>query len=263
MVQSRFEWNPKEGGHECVTRRSENVSKFNLWATGKSYIFCIFQTIIFMCVNHSFPSQGTGKTSTLIEIILQLYRKGNTRIIVAAPSNSAANLITKRLSDCKALKVGEFSRVVSQNAIEKDQIPDELKMHCLTTDISAPRSRAAPENPFENGIRIQCDSEYLSLCRILISTCNTFGSFMFMKFKMNHFTHAIIDEAGQCTEPEIAIPISLLAKDGQIILAGDPQQLGPIVHSQVAKRCGMGTSLLSRLLDYLPYRSDVGVGSFD
>lgn len=83
--------------------------------------------------------KGTGKTSTLIEMILQLYRKGNTRIIVAAPSNSAANLITKLLNDCNVLKEGEFARIVSQNSIERDQIPDELRKHCITVDIAAPR----------------------------------------------------------------------------------------------------------------------------
>lgn len=190
---------------------------------------------------------------------MQLYRKGSSRIIVAAPSNSAANLITKLLSECKGLKEGEFARIVGQNSIERDLIPDELRKHCVTVDIAAPRSTSEPVNPIENGIRVQCNSEFLSLHRILISTCNTFGSLLYMKFKADHFTHAIIDEAGQCTEPEIAIPISLLGKNGQIILAGDPHQLGPIVHSQISKRCGLSKSLLSRLLDYIPYRSDVGV----
>lgn len=204
--------------------------------------------------------QGTGKTSTLIEIILQLYRKGNSRLIVAAPSNSAANLLTKLLAECGALKAGEFARIAGKNSIERDQIPDELRMHCITVDIAAPRSVAPPQNPIENGIRVQCNSATIKLYRILISTCMTFGSLLYMKFDPGHFTHAIIDEAGQCTEPEIAIPISLLDKDdGQIILAGDPHQLGPVVLSPIANQCGLGKSLLTRLLDHLPYHSDVGV----
>lgn len=205
-------------------------------------------------------TQGTGKTSTLIEMILQLYRKGNTRLIVAAPSNSAANLITQRLAESGGLKAGQFVRIVSQNSIEREQIPDELRIHCITVDIAAPRSKAEPTNPVENGIRVQCNSEQISNHRILISTCMTYGSLLYMKFRSGHFTHAIIDEAGQCTEPEIAIPISLIDKDdGQIILAGDPHQLGPVVLSPIAKKCGLAKSLLTRLLDHLPYRPDVGV----
>lgn len=159
-----------------------------------------------------------------------------------------------------ALKAGEFSRIVGQNSIQRDQIPEELLPYCMTVSIAAPRSMSEPTNPFENGIRVGCNSEDISLHRILISTCSTFGNLLYMKFKSGHFTHAIIDEAGQCTEPEIAIPISLVDKDcGQIILAGDPHQLGPIVLSPVAKKCGLDKSLLSRLLDRLPYHKDVGV----
>lgn len=199
----------------------------------------------------------------MIEIILQLYRKGNTRIIVAAPSNSAANLLTKYLAESGALKTGQFVRIAGQNSLEREQIPDELREHCITVDIATPRSRLAPENPIENGVRVQCNSSHISKHRILISTCMTFGSLLYMKFEPDHFTHAVIDEAGQCTEPEIAIPISLINKDdGQIILAGDPQQLGPVVLSPQAKRCGLDKSLLSRLLDHLPYRPDVGVRHF-
>lgn len=223
-----------------------------------------FHTYICMCscenVKMHTLLQGTGKTSTLIEMILQLHRKGNSRLIVAAPSNSAANLLTQRLANSGALKAGQFVRIVSQNSIERDQIPDELRIHCITVDIAAPRSRAEPVNPVENGIRVQCNSEQIGMHRILVSTCSTFGSLLYMKFRTGHFTHVIVDEAGQCTEPEIAIPISLIDKnDGQIILAGDPHQLGPVVLSPVAKKCGLSKSLLSRLLDHLPYRPDVGV----
>lgn len=61
-----------------------------------------------------FGPPGTGKTSTVVELILQLFKRvGGCRIIVCAPSNSAANIITKRIIDSKVLKLGEFIRIVS------------------------------------------------------------------------------------------------------------------------------------------------------
>lgn len=144
-------------------------------------------------------STGTGKTSTLIEVILQLVRKADTNLIVATPSNSSANLITKLLVDSKQLECGEFVRIVSQNSLERDSIPEEIHRYCVTTDIAAPRSRSDRQSRTNTGITLQCDSSVLSTYRILVSTCSTMGSLLYMKFRKNHFTHVIIDEAGQCT----------------------------------------------------------------
>ena len=44
-----------------------------------------------------------------------------------------------------------------------------------------------------------------------------------------------VNEAGQVLEPEGLILVSLLAKGcGQLVLAGDPLQLGPVVFSSMA-----------------------------
>jgi helicase MOV-10 len=48
-----------------------------------------------------------------------------------------------------------------------------------------------------------------------------------------------VDEAGQGMEPECLVPIvGLLGTDGndagQLVLAGDPKQLGPVLRSPVA-----------------------------
>ena len=55
----------------------------------------------------------------------------------------------------------------------------------------------------------------------------------------SHFSHVFIDEAGQGMEPECLVPIAgLLGTDednlGQLVLAGDPKQLGPVLRSPVA-----------------------------
>ena len=68
----------------------------------------------------------------------------------------------------------------------------------------------------------------------------------------SHFTHIFIDEAGHATEPETVIPLSGLLdvnmrNSGQVVLAGDPKQLGPIIRSSLAKSCRLGMSFVYML----------------
>lgn len=83
-----------------------------------------------------FGPPGTGKTVTLVESALQLIRNlPNSRLLIGTPSNSAADLLTKRIIDSNALLQGEFIRLVSMNHVEKDMIPEELQNYCATADI--------------------------------------------------------------------------------------------------------------------------------
>lgn len=200
---------------------------------------------------------GTGKTSTVTECIEQIYDKIKwSRIIVAAPSNSAANLIVERLLASGRLKGGDFVRFVSFNQIEKDLIPPHLKKYCATIDIAHDPGNRNKSQLTESGLRLNCSKSIICQYRIYISTLSSLGPLMNLKFMTDHFTHVIIDEAGQTVETECMIPISFVSKcKGQVILAGDPKQLGPIVISQVAKDCGFDKSFLERLSEheyYLP-----------
>ena len=63
-------------------------------------------------------------------------------------------------------------------------------------------------------------------------------------FARDHFTHIFIDEAGHATEPECIIPVADLLdpnhpRGGQMVLAGDPKQLGPIVRSKTTQEHGL------------------------
>ena len=64
-------------------------------------------------------------------------------------------------------------------------------------------------------------------------------------FPRDHFTHIFIDEAGHATEPECIIPVADLLdpnnpRGGQLVLAGDPKQLGPILRSPISQKYGLG-----------------------
>ncbi|XP_039664145.1 RNA helicase Mov10l1 [Perca fluviatilis] len=174
-----------------------------------------------------FGPPGTGKTITLIEAILQVYHfLPSSRILVCTPSNSAADLICVRLHDSGFLHAASMARV-NASCRQEESIPEVLRLY----------SRAGE------------DIRHASFHRIVVSTCSSAAMFHNIGLQVGHFTHVFLDEAGQATEPESLIPISFVSeKDGQIVLAGDPCQLGPIVKSKLAAAFGLGVSLLERLM---------------
>ncbi|KAL2093862.1 hypothetical protein ACEWY4_011174 [Coilia grayii] len=174
-----------------------------------------------------FGPPGTGKTITLIEAILQIYHRiPSSRLLVCTPSNSAADLICVRLHESGYLQSASLVRV-NASCRQEESIPEVLQQY----------SRAGE------------DIRHASFHRIVVSTCSSAGMFYQIGLRVGHFTHVFLDEAGQATEPECLIPIGLLSeKDGQIVLAGDPCQLGPVVKSKLASVFGLGVSLLERLM---------------
>ena len=64
------------------------------------------------------------------------------------------------------------------------------------------------------------------------------------------FDWLFVDEAGQATEPEVMIGIKTMAdNDTNVVLAGDPKQLGPIIRSAVARELGLEKSYLERMME--------------
>ncbi|XP_054735620.1 probable RNA helicase armi [Anastrepha obliqua] len=206
-----------------------------------------------------FGPPGTGKTMTLVETILQLVKLiPSSRLLIGTPSNGSADLITTRLIACKQLQPGDFVRLVSQNQIEKELIPEHLMPYCATVDMAADGTCDDSMIVTESGMKLRCQMKYLGRHRLTISTCTTLGNFLQMGFPPGHFTHLLIDESGQCTEPEIIVPMSLLSqKRSQVILAGDPHQLQAIVINRFASDRGLSLSLLERILGRTPYLRDL------
>ncbi|KAK7162511.1 hypothetical protein R3I93_006737 [Phoxinus phoxinus] len=174
-----------------------------------------------------FGPPGTGKTITLIEAILQVHHRiPCSRVLVCTPSNSAADLVCMRLHQSGHLNTASLARV-NATCRPEESMPEELRQYARAGE----------------------DIRHASFHRIVVCTCSSAGMFYQIGLRVGHFTHVFVDEAGQATEPETLIPLSLLSEaSGQIVLAGDPKQLGPVVKSRLAAVFGLGVSLLERLM---------------
>nr|CAD7193948.1 unnamed protein product [Timema douglasi] len=202
-----------------------------------------------------FGPPGTGKTITLVETIMQLLHLiPHSRLLVATPSNSASNLIAERLVDTGLFLPGQLVRLVSYNLMAKGLLPEKLIPYSTCADITSCDEKTPLE---EEPLKLSSNAKTLGRHRVTIGTCSTLGLLHMMAFPHGHFTHVLVDEAGQATEPEILIPLTLInSKTGQVVLAGDPLQLGPVVTSFIAKKYGLGESYLSRLIHRFPYKRD-------
>jgi putative helicase MOV10L1 len=182
-----------------------------------------------------FGPPGTGKTVTVVETILQIWKRDpNTRILACAGSNSCADTISQKLISSKIVGKSDMVRLVSFS--RSDNVPDNLKPYSAT-----------------------CSEEVTQWLnhRIIVSTCCNAGAIFAHRPLAGHFTHVLIDEAATVNEPESLICILLAAQSGgSIVLVGDPFQLGPVIQSKLAKECGLGVSLLSRIYHMNPYMRD-------
>lgn len=179
---------------------------------------------------------GTGKTMTLIEAILQLYTKRkHARILVCAPSNSAADHILEKLLTEKAVQIldNDIFRLNAATRPLEDVDPKYIDF-CWVEDS-----------------HFRCPTlSNLKHYRIIISTYTSVSHLYAEGIKRGHFSHIFLDEAGQASEPETMVPLShFCQKTTVVVLAGDPKQLGPVVYSKTGETYGLGKSYLERLLE--------------
>ena len=190
------------------------------------------------------PRPGTGKTVTVIECIRQLLAKDpQAKILACAPGNSAADLIGFHLRG--HLNKDELFRFYAPSRF-KDQVPEYLLPFTFT----------------KSGDHFSVPSmDRLKNFKAVVSTCGSAGVFSGVGMARGHFTHIFIDEAGQATEPESFLSIKTLADTKtNVILSGDPKQLGPVIRSGIAKELGLETSYLERLMDRDAYNIQTGRG---
>jgi len=201
-----------------------------------------------------FGPPGTGKTTTITEAVYQLARlhKYNPKqkmlkILLVAPSNDAADILVEKLSPffppSEMMRVLAYTRTI-------DQVPSLVRPY-VREHLSGPKQLVA---------------EIMSV-QIVVSTVNLAARFWCTGdgVRKGHFDVLCIDEAGHATEPEaIGVAATLMKfngqNPGQLVLAGDPQQLGPIITSNLCKKFGMDVSYMERLVKTSPAYTSIADG---
>lgn len=212
---------------------------------------------------------GTGKTTTVIELILQAVERGD-RVLACAPSNTAVDNLLERLvaSRCSVVRIGHPARVderlrsftldaaVARNEamnIVKDMMREAETLFRRAGRFTRSRpARGEKQEMRREARRLKADARLLEQQAIkhVLDTaavvCAT-TNFDAQILGDNRFDLLVIDEACQSTEPGCWIP--MLHAD-RIVLAGDHCQLPPTVLSAEAAKEGLALSLLERLVDH-------------
>jgi ATP-dependent RNA/DNA helicase IGHMBP2 len=209
---------------------------------------------------------GTGKTTTLIEGIVQLILQGK-RILVSAPSNAAVDTIAKGLlkNQAKILRVGNTLKVDQeifpftpegkmQDAKEQKEIKklkiraEELRrmsyQYKRNFGKDEREQRALLQKEVKSirkeirALRDYFDEKLYEQAEVVVGTPIGLSDFL---PKNALFDTLVLDEAGQSIEA-LAWIIFPFAKSW--VLAGDPFQLPPTVLSNDAGRNGLSISIL-------------------
>lgn len=159
---------------------------------------------------------GTGKTTTIANLITLLARKGKS-VLLASYTHSAVDTICRKLVDVEGvnlLRLGNSDRVhidVQSKMLKESATVEQLQARLLEPNVVA-------------------------------TTCLSIGHTIFAL--RNSFDYCIIDEASQITLPACIGPLRYAHK---FVLVGDPHQLPPLVRDSRARQGGLGVSLFERL----------------
>jgi ATP-dependent RNA/DNA helicase IGHMBP2 len=212
---------------------------------------------------------GTGKTTTVAEIIRQAVSQGQ-KVLACGPSNMAVDNLFERLlrHGESAVRLGHPARVMPELRnhtldllVEKHEdvrLARKLVKDALALFRKASKTtRAKPEPGARREMRSEAKSLLADARRLeaqavehILHTadilCATTTGLDDDLLGNRRFDLVVIDEACQSTEPGCWIAIN---RAERLVLAGDHRQLPPTVLSQEAQRQGFAVSLFERLAE--------------
>lgn len=213
---------------------------------------------------------GTGKTTTLVEIIRQAVIRGQ-RVLACASSNTAVDNLLERLvrTTPHVVRVGHPARVIESL---REHTLDELVREHESTEIvrelmreseslmrqaaKSARSREAYRRAGEmrgearmlqnqaRSIERQAIQYVLDASDVICTTTTIDDDLLGSR----RFDLVVMDEACQSTESGVW---QAILRGERLVFAGDHCQLPPTVLSDIASREGMKVSLMERLVNHL------------
>lgn len=213
---------------------------------------------------------GTGKTTTMVSAVKMTLER-EKQVLVTAPSNTAVDLLTKRLlaKGVSVIRIGNPARVnedLIPFSLEAQiaQHPDYKLLKKLRRDAEEYKKMAAKYKRnfgkeereqrkllFAEASKLKHEAYALEkymvdslLNNTQVITATLVGSVnRFIRYR--RFSTVFIDEAAQALEPACWIPI---IKSERVILAGDHCQLPPTIKSFEAARGGLTNTLFEQII---------------
>ncbi|XP_076339432.1 DNA-binding protein SMUBP-2-like isoform X2 [Tachypleus tridentatus] len=212
---------------------------------------------------------GTGKTTTVVEIILQTVCQGQ-KVLACAPSNVAVDNMVEKLSKYKIrlVRLGHPARILSvvqpysldallKNSDSKDVINDlyadidNVVMKIKKTKCKTERQNLRKERKIlQQELKLREKQAVINLLKqadVVLSTLTSASDESPLKhLPSSHIQLVVIDECSQAVEAACWIP---LLRASRCVLAGDHLQLPPTIISLEAEKAGFSISLMERLLE--------------
>jgi hypothetical protein len=182
---------------------------------------------------------GSGKTTAICELILQLINEGK-RILLCASTHVAVDNVLERLmyrEEVIAVRIGDRSNVSAKARpfqLEERKATEKREL----VDFLAKFEERSPSQDLLLEVLQRDDSED-NIVNLILDSANlvcgtTIGILQYPRLREGRraeplFDVLIVDEASKTTFPEFLVP-ALLAR--RWILSGDPRQLSPYVDQE-------------------------------
>lgn len=254
---------PRFGACEGVTPVNGRLNKKQVEAVDFAVSGCQDVGVV-----HGPP--GTGKTTTVVEVILQLVGRGQ-RVLATAPSNIAVDNILEQLGDkVPVVRLGHPARILPH--LERFSLDHKVKLSdqsqlllSVNKDITRVNqliltTRGPERTEHRQHLRelrkeikersAKAVLEVLGQARVVLATNIAAGDKLLGRYVSSYgfFDTVVIDEAAQALEVSCWIP---LLKGRRLILAGDHKQLPPTIKSAEAQS-GLSVTLMARVCEAYP-----------